>query len=372
MTEVLEIVALWRRARARGEQVFLATVVHVEGSAYRKPGARMLVTAGGEHAGGISGGCLEAEVTRRIGWLTRSGAVVQQYRSTFDDEGEDVAYGLGCGGTVWVLLESGASAVAFLEALEGAVERRLPSVAVVSLIAGRCGTSIATLSGDGVSGAGVQREHTAMVRRAALENRVLSAASATGATPAYVYTPITPAPRLIVFGAGDDARPLVRFAAELGWQVIVADGRSNLLRPERFEGASSVCVLRYAPRDEGSDIDVVAASDLALEATDFAVILTHSVVQDRALLRALLPRPLRYLGLLGPLHRTQRLVEEVAPMLGLTPRECLSRLHAPVGLDFGGGEASVIALSIVSELQIVLAAKSGSVERNRSLALLAS
>ena len=62
MGETAQILALWRRAQAHGEQVCLATVVHVEGSSYRKPGARMLITSGGERAGTISGGCLEAEV----------------------------------------------------------------------------------------------------------------------------------------------------------------------------------------------------------------------------------------------------------------------------------------------------------------------
>ena len=159
----------------------------------------------------------------------------------------------------------------------------------------------------------------------------------------------------------------MRFATELSWQVTVADGRSNLLRRERFPGASTLCRLRYVegPRS-GAHNSSVLLTELALQPSDFAVVLTHSLEQDRALLQALLPLQLRYLGLLGPLHRTKRLLDEVAPVIGLTAEDCLNRLHAPVGLDFGGGEASIVALSIVSEMQTILAKTSGAVERKRS------
>src|ERR1700734_4562416 len=104
MSELRQIVALWREAKARQEEVCLATVVRVEGSSYRKPGARMLLTRGGQRAGTISGGCLEAEVAKKAWWLTEQGPSLQRYSSFFDEDG-DMPYGLGCGGTVIVLLE---------------------------------------------------------------------------------------------------------------------------------------------------------------------------------------------------------------------------------------------------------------------------
>ena len=81
----------------------LVTLVRAEGSSYRKPGARLL-TIGGEYAGTISGGCLEAEVLKKAAWAVRSGALVERYSTTFDDT-SDIPYGLGCGGTVDLLLE---------------------------------------------------------------------------------------------------------------------------------------------------------------------------------------------------------------------------------------------------------------------------
>jgi xanthine dehydrogenase accessory factor len=86
MSELKQIVDLWRTAKSRQEEVCLATVVRVEGSSYRKPGARMLLTRGGQRAGTISGGCLEGEVAQKAWWLTENGPTIQCYSSFFDDE----------------------------------------------------------------------------------------------------------------------------------------------------------------------------------------------------------------------------------------------------------------------------------------------
>src|SRR5579875_1320457 len=120
MAELKQILDLWKRATAAGEDVCLATVVGVEGSAYRRPGARMLMTAGGQRAGTVSGGCLEAEIVKKAWWLTEQGPSIQRYSSFFDDDG-DLPYGLGCGGTVIVLLERGAAAAQCLEAVRHSV-----------------------------------------------------------------------------------------------------------------------------------------------------------------------------------------------------------------------------------------------------------
>ena len=106
MSELRQILELWRSARDHREEICLATIVAVEGSSYRKPGTRMLLTSGGGRVGTISGGCLEKEVQKIAWWLTRSGPTVQKY-STFVDEDSEIPYGLGCGGTVSVLLERG-------------------------------------------------------------------------------------------------------------------------------------------------------------------------------------------------------------------------------------------------------------------------
>src|ERR1700733_9479893 len=132
MAELRQILELWRAARAQGDDVCLATVVRVEGSAYRKPGARMLLTSSGRRAGTISGGCLEGEVQKKAWWLTEAGSTVQRYSSFFDEDSE-MPYGLGCGGTVHVLLERGEAADRTLSALAYGAEKRT-GIAIVSVI----------------------------------------------------------------------------------------------------------------------------------------------------------------------------------------------------------------------------------------------
>ena len=351
MSEVAHILALWRRARARGEEVCLATVVHVARSSYRKPGARMMLTAGGERAGTISGGCLEAEVSRRAWWLTRNGPAVERYQSSYDEDGEGPAYGLGCGGTLWLLLERDPHTV--LAALAASHEDGIPAVVLHRLrsLAGPVGSTV------------VQE---ADARRGTVSDEDQGAEE----LPHAWLERLAPPPRLTIFGAGDDAQPLARFADEIGWRVTVADGRTQLLRAERFPATTRLWPLTYTEPSTERDgcwpangVEFIPEVESGVSAGEFAVVLTHSYEQDRSLLRALLPAGLRYLGVLGPRHRTARLIGEVAPTLGWTPEQCWSRLHAPVGLDLGTRDPATIALAIAAELQATAAMRRVEVTR---------
>ena len=176
--------------------------------------------------------------------------------------------------------------------------------------------------------------------------------------------PMKPAPSVTVFGAGNDAQPLVHFAAEVGWRVTVADGRNHLLTRLRFPAADAFQVLTYAASADNPGNGLMLMNGSALKHRSFGGILTHSYDQDRALLRELLPAGLEYLGILGPLHRTERLVN--APSVGMSSSECLRRLNAPIGLDLGSDDPAVIALSIMSEMQAALSGTRGSLERGRT------
>ena len=336
MSELKEILALAQHALAATEEICVATVVRIEGSAYRRPGARMVLTASGKRAGTVSGGCLEGEIAKKAWWLTEKGPSLQRYSSFFDDDGE-LPYGLGCGGTISVLLERGEPARLVLEALRQSLEDRNAFVIVTATEAKAPGTQL-ILREDG----------TALFARNADESLLAAAHDAltrrtTGQREGAFVEYVAPPPALWIFGAGDDAQPLVEFAATLGWHVIVADGRSQLARAERFPQAARVLDLRAALAEVGRD--------------DLAVVMTHSYEQDRTALAALLPLGMKYLGVLGPRVRTERLVSEVAEQVGVSASECLSRLHTPVGLDLGGHAPAAIALSIVAEMQAVLAGR---------------
>src|SRR6266702_2240238 len=316
MMERRQIVRLWQRGGAS----VLVTLVRAEGSSYRRPGARLLLGAQGEYAGPISGGCLEAEVIRKAGWMVREGAVVERYSTMFDDTAE-VPFGLGCGGVVDLLLEPTETPEcrALMEAMDGALGGR--EALVVTWLPGQ-GKSLrrVVLAADGAvvfasEGLGAKKLGCARGLRASEEYE--------GRFVEELRAP----QRLFVLGAGDDAKPVVSMAALLGWGVTVADGRGQLARAERFPEAERVVALGDAGVSE------LGGGVLGIGAADAVVVMTHSYEQDRAILAALLPVAPRYLGLLGARHRSSLLVSEAAVMIGKSVAECCERIYAPVGLD---------------------------------------
>jgi xanthine/CO dehydrogenase XdhC/CoxF family maturation factor len=167
-------------------------------------------------------------------------------------------------------------------------------------------------------------------------------------------------PGLWIFSAGDDAKPLLALARELGWFVAIADGRSHLATRERFPAAGEVRVLPIF------DLPDAAPQHFAMRPTDAAVVMTHSFEQDSRVLASLLALefPLAYLGVLGPQRRTRELLAEAARLLHLpdtTDRvdRWLAQLHAPTGLDLGADTPASIALSILAEIQKAINVASG-------------
>src|SRR5215469_15328425 len=157
MTDLEHILPLWNELESAGADYVLATVVAVEGSSYRRPGARMLLAQDGRRAGTVSGGCLEAEVAKRAWWLTSDGPVVERY-STLEDDG-DLPFGSGCGGVVYILLERRRTAGPLIHALKSAFDVRQP-LAIAVVLEGphigkrsfaRLGTSVERSTVDGNS-----------------------------------------------------------------------------------------------------------------------------------------------------------------------------------------------------------------------------
>ena len=362
MTDLDSILPLWRQLESVGSDYVLATVVAVEGSSYRKPGARMLLTQDGRRAGTISGGCLEAEVARRAWWLTGSGPVVERY-STKEDDG-DRPYGSGCGGVVYLMLERRATAARLMTILSDAFLART-SVAMATVLDGpHIGEraisaspgspthALATNKGtEEIASALGQLADLAMERHSSMAQTILVKGA-----PTRVFADYRPArPGLWIFSAGDDAKPLVRMTQELGWFVAVADGRSHLATRERFPSADQVLVLPVG------QLPQAACATLTLRATDAAVVMTHSFEQDSHVLASLLALEQRpaYIGVLGPQRRTRELLAESARLLNLPDtaervQGWLEQFHAPTGLDLGGETPAAVALSILSEIQQTL------------------
>jgi xanthine dehydrogenase accessory factor len=310
-----------RSALSRRLPVAMATVVAVRGSAYRRPGARMLVTSEGWRAGSISGGCLEADLTRQAAFLVAHGrAIVRSY-----DTAEDAGARLGCGGEIDVLLEPIVD-TSFIDVLARVLEQRVQLV-VRTAIEGRTG------------------------EREVMRDGAVVYSTATGALSGLrVFEEVVaPPPKLLVVGAGHDAVPLVRLANELGWAVEVYDWRSGLASAARFPLAQ---VHTVAARELGVQ--------LSQEPGAIAVVMAHHIDYDAAALNVLLRRDsVRSVGLLGPRHRSAQVVALVESMGGRLSDTQRSRLRAPVGLDIGAQGPAAIALSILAEAQAVLSARSG-------------
>jgi xanthine dehydrogenase accessory factor len=304
----------------------LATLATVEGSSYRRPGARLLLTADGQRLGSISGGCLEEDVLVRARRVLTGGTTETVVYDTTSENDLVWGVGLGCHGVVRVVIEKLPARPAWAVALAANFAARRPTLLAV-----------------GHTGADPAQLGTRLTEIPTVD-------------PGTFFDLVLPPPALAIFGAGDDAQPLARLAHELGWHVTVADPRAAFSTTARFPTAQTVIA---APAG-----DLVGR--VAPDAATLAVVMTHHYVHDVPLLRALLPCPLAYLGLLGPRKRAERILADLArDGLTITP-EMLARLHAPVGLDLGADSPEQVALAILAEMQAVLARRDARPLRERT------
>jgi xanthine/CO dehydrogenase XdhC/CoxF family maturation factor len=359
MTDLEQILPLWQDLRRTETEYVLATVVTVEGSGYRKPGARMLIAADGRRAGTISGGCLEGEVARKAFWRTEKGPVVRRY-STSAEDGE-VPYGMGCGGIIHLLLERSQTANQTMERLARSFHDRTP-LAIATVLDGewvglRAYYSSEPPARDLPAGIAIEEALADLARKGFDEQRPFSqTVGLDGGQVATIGVEWNMArPGLFVYGAGDDAIPLVRQARHLGWYVAVADGRSNLVTQARFPEANRLQVLCAGE-----------APGMGMLSTDAAVVMTHSLEQDTGILRALIADGPAYIGVLGPRRRTYDMLSSIAWDLDMTGPKAdaqidrwMEGLHAPMGLDLGGCTSADIALAVIAEIQQTRHRKTG-------------
>lgn len=322
----LEAIVRALLAPGAGESV-LATLVRVEGSSYRRPGARLLLTATGIRSGSISGGCLEEDVLARARRVAASGEPELAVYDTTSENDLVWGVGLGCHGVVHVLIE------------------KLPQRPVWALALAE-NFSAGRVTEMAVFHAGNHPQE--------LGSRLGSRRPEDDSSKIFFENVPPPTP-LAIFGAGDDAQPLARLAHELGWRVTLADPRAAFATPERFPTAHRLVV--------GPAAELVAR--VAPSADALAVIMTHHYVHDLPLLRALLPRPLAYLGLLGPRKRAERILDDLERENFPVAAAQRERLHAPVGLDIGAETPEQVALAIVAEMQTVLGGRDARPLRER-------
>lgn len=364
MTETEAIIAAWRRAAEQKQRGALATVVRVEGSAYRRPGARMFVSETRERTGVLSGGCLEGDVAERASNVIETGTpVLVTYDTTSDD---DIVWGLGigCRGVVQVLIEP-ASDFRFrglVQLLEECVKSsQRGAVATVISREGDVGVEIgarALLYADGSSGSeadfyrlfcGPEVVNDLRVAVAERVSRVSRYEAEHGAVEVFIEV-IEPQFPLVIVGAGDDALPLVLLGKSLGWHTTVVDTRMRAAIVERFAEADEVVLC--AAKD--------VCKRVPFSERTAVVLMTHNYLQDLEILPSLLNLPLGYLGCLGPRQRTEQMLREIESDVPF-----LKQLYAPAGLDIGADTPFEVAFSIVAEIKGVVAGREGGPLRNR-------
>jgi len=328
----------------------LATVIHTEGSTYSKAGRHILIRASGEHAGLLSGGCLEGDLAAQARSVFSSGAprtITYDMRDAADDLW---GIGLGCNGMMQILLQR----------LHNDNDWQ-PFIALAAAMASTAASTAALVT---ASDAAVLPPGTCFIDAGGGNWR---AASAQDMAPHYPLTgqarsaklpaiirhegpdaceilhwQISPWPRVLLLGAGPDAVPVVQLAAILGWEITVADHRPHYIENSKFTAADRLVLVEPNRINEMLPLDHYSA----------VVIMSHHIDTDRSYLRQLAASPLStqsYLGILGPVARRAKLLGE----LGLTATDFASRLHGPVGLDIGADSPETIALSLISEIQSV-------------------
>jgi xanthine dehydrogenase accessory factor len=364
MKEIKDIIKAYDEAVSQGKQSALATVVHVEGSSYRRPGARMLVTEDGNLTGAISGGCLEGDALRKaLLVMTEKRTMLVTY-DTNDEDDAKLGMGLGCNGIIQVLIEpidktNSNNPIQFLKA---AAEKRQHAVLATlfslqdrkDIQPGTC--LLVNKDGTIIGGSAELKEILITDAKNAFDNQSSSFKnyiSETHNLTAFIEF-IKPPVSLIVVGAGNDVMPLVDMSTILGWEATVVDGRANYAKTERFPSACQVLVSK--PEDVLKQIPID-------EQTVFAL-MTHNYNYDMAMLKELVSRNVSYIGLLGPRKKLDRILGELKENgLNLTPQQ-LATIHGPVGLDIGAETSEEIALSIIAEIKAVLSNRQGKQLKN--------
>ena len=361
MKEIREIIRAYDAAVHAGKKSALAEVVHLEGSSYRRPGARMLVTDDGELTGAISGGCLEGDALRK------AMLVLSQQQSklvTYDTSDEDdVAIGiqLGCAGIIQVLFEpvDPNKMDNPIQLLRKAIAVRQHAV-IVTLFSfqkkrnAQPGTCLLMESNGNITGSipypdleGLIMQDVKMSMQQ--EQSFFRQYEGNGIEVNAFIEFLKPQVSLVVVGAGNDAIPMMQIADTMGWDVRVIDGRNTHAKPERFVSACQVLVSKPE----------TALERIPIEDQTVFVMMTHNYNYDKALLKSLLPSKVRYVGMLGPKKKLERMLGEIQEEGMKVDAEMLEKVYGPAGLEIGAETPEEIALSIIAEIKAVLEGKNG-------------
>lgn len=331
----------------------LGTVIAVEGSTYRKPGAMMLIAADGSHHGLISGGCLESDLAQHAKAVFEDG---ETRKITYDlSAGDELVWGLGigCEGVIQLMLQrlQGKQGFGFFETLQQAWQARKDGVLGLvtdstdsdhppGSFALDCGNQFSAGDPQLIKSSHIPAELHDRSRRFWKESITTGQGSVE-----ILLVPVIPPTALLICGAGIDAVPVARLAVEMGWDCTVVDHRPGFANPERFPENCDVRILQPEKLNETVDLAHI----------DAVVMMSHNLAHDRQYLSQVVAADLLYIGMLGPRARRDRLLEEV----GVSNGKNGLHIHGPTGLDIGAEMPASIALSIIAEIHACLNKRHG-------------
>jgi xanthine dehydrogenase accessory factor len=360
MKEIEDILRSFEDAQKAGRRTALATVVHVEGSSYRRPGARMLVTEDGQLTGAISGGCLEGDALRKaLLAIDQKQNKLVTYDTT-DEEDAKFGVQLGCNGIVHILFEPIIPGHPNpIQLLQRSVAKRQNSILITlfsidSAENNQPGTRFLYLEDgtviDNLADPDLFNTVFDESREAILRNESCIKDNFTDKGLSAFIEFLKPPVSLVIAGAGNDAIPLMNMAHILGWHITVADGRPGHATKSRFDKAQRILVSK--PHE--------ILPQLQPDTQTVFVLMTHNYNYDLALFRELIQlNSCVYIGTLGPKKKLERMLDDLKKD-GVEPSpQQLDIVFGPVGLDIGAETSEEIALSVMAEINAVLAGKTG-------------
>ena len=366
MKEIREIINAYNKARINEKRLALATLVHLNGSSYRRPGARMIVDEEGQLTGAISGGCLEGDALRKAVFCIHTQTPKLVVYDTSDEEDATIGIQLGCSGIIQVLFEpiDEHDPLNPIELLKKAIHKRQNTV-LVTLYAPKIkkGDTVGTSmlledSGEFHNNSTFQFvpeplmqdiKETLTVKKSSFKSYQQND-NTFNAFLSFISPPIS----LVIVGAGNDAIPLQSIAETLGWEVTIVDGRHTYAKIERFSSACQILVSKPEQVLQQIPID---------DKTVF-VLMTHNYNYDYAILKALLGKNIPYIGALGPKKKLDNMINDLKAENIILNEKQKNILYGPVGLELGAETPAEIALSITAEIMSVMNNKKGGSLRN--------
>ncbi len=365
MKEIKAIINAYDKIDKATTHAALAIVVRVEGSSYRRGGARMLVTDDGVWIGGISGGCLEGDALKRArSAIAKSSASLITYDTT-EDDAHQIGVGLGCNGIIDVLFtpldyDNKNNQVEILKACIEAPRQ----THILITVTGMEGDWENIQTGQVIKYSGVESlqifgdtEFEKQLNEKVIQRFGNGKSSPfdfeiVGGEKISVFIEILlPEIHLVLMGHQYDVYPLAGLAKEMGWQVTVV---SN---PLKINATFAKTIDKVLPNEKFVDIPFDEYTAI--------ILMSHDYKTDKINLPKALETAAPYIAMLGPRVRSEKIFRELADEHAPITDEEMKRVYAPAGLDIGALSPEEIALSLLAEIRTVLAAREGGFLRLR-------